>query len=450
MLFPELRNLFKRTDAGELLTLGLDQKGVTFTPVSVGEADFYRKYPEIYSILAGGLPSWSGESVSIETALQHPVVWACNGLISRALGFMPALLMQSTAKGKREATEHPMYAAMRYSPNEEISAQSFSEMLTSHCLLQGDGYAHILRRSGTGVAIGLNPLLPGQVDVGREKTGQKRLVYVVKNQFGAVDKTYTLERGKPHDILHLRGLSRDGITGISVIETGRNSIGTALAAERNVAGFWANGGRTAYLLEMVKAFKDEDAYKKFRDDWDTTYSVPHKAPILENGTTYKQIGSSMVEAQAIEFRLAAVAEICRWFNISPSLVGDASRATLNNQEQYALQFKNMTLNDWTSRWGQDFRRCVLTPEEQLQGYILRHDEREFLRGDFATQMAGFATALQNGYLNIDEVRDEMDYNPLPNGAGSHHHVQINMGTLAKDGQIQPATSLVRLDTEGAA
>ena len=62
---------------------------------------------------------------------------------------------------------------------------------------------------------------------------------------------------------------------------------------------------------------------------------------------------------------------------------------------------------------------------------------EDLRGDFQTRMQGYATALQNGHLNIDEVRDLEDRNPLANGAGKHYHIQLNMQSLGGDGQ--PAT-----------
>jgi phage portal protein BeeE len=82
--------------------------------------------------------------------------------------------MQDKNGAKRQATEHPMYAAMKDLPNDEISAQTFRETRTSHALLQGNGYAKVVRRSGTGTAMQLQPLLPSQIEPDREKTGQKR------------------------------------------------------------------------------------------------------------------------------------------------------------------------------------------------------------------------------------------------------------------------------------
>lgn len=396
-------------------------------------ADFYRKsFPGMYGYLSGG-SSWSNEVVTVATALQHPAVWACNRVISESIGFIPAVLMQAKGNEKRVAEEHPFYSAMKNAPSEEITAQCFTEMLTSHCLLQGNGYAQIVRRSGTGIAIELRQLMPECVFPDREKAGQKRLVYVVKTKNEA-DRTYTVEAGRPQDILHLRGLGWDGLRGYPVVQMGRNSIGTAIAAERNAARFWANGGRVPYNLKLNQKFANDQASDKFRADWETIYSDPHKVPILEPWFDYQQTGMSMVDAQALESRQAAVAEICRWFSVSPHLIADLSRATFSNIEHLTLEFVKMTLTAWLNRWEQEIWRSVLTAKEKADGYFLRHNVNALLRGDFQTRMAGYAQALQNGFLNVDEVRDLEDRNPLPNDAGKSYHYQLNMQTTPGTGQ----------------
>jgi phage portal protein BeeE len=86
-----------------------------------------------------------------------------------------------------------------------MTAMGFRETLTSHCVLQGNAYAQIIRRSGTGVAIEMQPLMPNHVRAARDK--QKRLVYVVKVG-NDQEKTYPVERNKPQDIFHMRGITR--------------------------------------------------------------------------------------------------------------------------------------------------------------------------------------------------------------------------------------------------
>src|SRR5207248_3901802 len=138
---------------------------------------------------------------------------------------------------------------------------------------------------------------------------------------------------------------------------------------------------------------------------------------LENGLSYKHIVLSSQDSQMLESRLFGIHEICRWFLVSPHLVGDLSRATFSNIEQLALEFVKMTLSAWITRWEQELWRCVLTPAEKTQGYFFKHNLNALLRGDFQSRMAGYATMLQNGVASVDDIRDLEDWNRLPDGIG---------------------------------
>jgi HK97 family phage portal protein len=399
-------------------------------------------YWGIYSALSGGLPAWSGEPVSTETAMSLSAVWACNKVISESVGFLPINMMRQSGSSVEPATGHPTYNALKYAPNCEITTQNFTELLTSHGVLQGNGYAKIARRSGTGEAIEFYPIQPQMVFPDREKTGQRRLVYVVREEHQP-DKIYTVQRDKPQDILHLRGLGWDGMRGYSVITMARQSVGTALAQERNVANFYAKGGRVPYVLKHPNKFKTDTDADKFRADWEKIYSDPHKAPILEGGLVYESIGLSAADAQLIESRAFTISDICRWFSVFPTIVGDLSHATFSNIESLAEQFVRFTLMTHLTRWEQELWRCVLTPEEKGQGYFFRHNLSALLRADFQARMAGYAQMLQSGKNSINEVRGMEGENPID--GGDDHFVQVNMAPVQN---MQGATPAARIQVGG--
>lgn len=439
-MFEELkdraRGLLRSVDAPlSVVPSRKDDTGIVFSPTNI-EQYARNGYPRIVELL-GGTQSWTGEAVTTGSALALSTVWACNKVISESVGFLPLNMRQRKGNKQELATAHPMYAALRYGPNPEITAQSFSETLTSHAVLRGNAFSKIVRRSGTGTALELWQLDPDCVQVTREKTGQKRLVYVVKEQ-NQPDVSYTVVRGKPQDIFHMRGLGWDGMVGYSVIAMARQSFGMSLSQEKNVAQFYANGGRVPYILTMANKFENDQQFDRFRKDWQETYREPHKAPILENDIKYQQIGISAKDAQLLESRQFTIADICRWFSVSPHLVGDLSRATFSNIESLATQFVQFTLTTWLNRWEQELFRCVLTDEERAQGYFFQHDLDALLRSEFAARMAGYATALQNGWMNRDEVRAKEGLNPI-NG-GDEYLVQVNMTSLENAGKEQPAAA----------
>lgn len=428
MLFPELREKVREIRSGfgsDLISL--KQSGLVYDNY---DWSWYARHGFRGPSDPGySGRSWAGEHVSVDTAQNHSVVWACRRMIAEPVAFLPLVMMQETATGKYPAVEHPLYSALKNSPNAEQGAMEFREMLTGHVTMGGNAFAKIERRSGTDVAMALYPLMPANVQVSRERTGQKRVVYEVKEQYGP-NQIYPIERDKPQDILHVRSLSSDGLTGLSIVANARQSIGTAIGAERFTGEFWGNGGRVPYMLKLDKPFKNEQDFDKFRADWEATYRDPHRAPILEPYLTYQQIGMSLHDCQLLEARQFSVPEICRWFGISPHLVFDLSHATFSNIEHLALQFVTFCLTAWLKRWEEALWRCVLTPAEKSRGYYFKHNVAGLLRGDFPTRMAGYASALQNGHMNVDEVRDLEDRNPLPDGAGENYHIQLNMQSIS--------------------
>ncbi len=397
------------------------------------------KRGRMFHALGGGMRSWAGETVSLDAGMALSVVYACNKIISETKGFVPMKLRQRKGKYVEDATWHPMYRGMLYGPNAEITGQGFGELLTSHCVMRGNAYAQVVRRSGLGTAIEMNYLLPDNVRIDREKTGQRRLVYTVREP-RQPDRTYTVQRDKPQDILHVRGLGWDGLRGYSVLAMARQSMGTAIAQERNVAKFYENGGRVPYTLEMEKHFSEDSDYERFRKDWRETYSDPHAVPILTDGLKYNQIGLSAADAQLLESRQFTIPELCRWFGVSPHLVGDLSRATFSNIASLAEQFQRFTMLNWTTRWEQEGYRCILTPEEQADGYFWEHDYDAFLAAEFQQRMVGYAQMLQNGVSSINEVRGKEGMNPVD--GGDEHYVQVNLAAVG-DG-TEPKTSSARV------
>lgn len=382
-----------------------------------------------------GAPSWSGERVDANAALNHSVIWGCVNLISGIYALLPSAMYRDTAKGHVFERSHPMDQGMRMAPNVEMTASTLKQTMTTHYLMGGNSFAKINRRSGTGTAIELDLLQPAQVNPTREKnTPARRLVYEVKVGNSPM-QTYTVQRGKPQDILHIHGLSPDGIRGYCVTEMARHSIGNALATERNVGAFWRMGGRIPYNLKFIQDMKPADK-DKFRADWEETYSNPHRVPILPPNIDYQQTGQSAVDMQMNDSRLFAAPDLCRWFLVSPHLVGDLSRATFSNVENLAIQFVNFTLQPHINRWEQEMWRCILTDEEKHQGLYWKHDIKALTKGDFKTRMDGYATALNNAIETSNEVRAELGMNPLP--GGDDLRFPLNMQTYA---QIQSGMNL---------
>lgn len=382
-------------------------------------------FSRLYELHTGGT-TYTGKNITVRDALKCSTVWVCTHAITDAISSMPLPLMQKVNGGRRLANEHPLYGVLQQRPNEFQDAQRFRRLLGHWALNYGRAYARIARRSGTGSVTALYPIHPTSVETQQFDDGSLRHIVTVR---GGRKETLTSD-----DVLYLQNLSDDGITGIGAVEAGRQAIAMALVLEQYGALFFARGGTQAGVLKKAAPFGNDEAREQFRQDFERVYGSiqnAHKKLILEGEWEFKPFSVDPDKAQFVAVREFMIAEICRYYSISPHIAGDLSRATFSNIEHLALEFIQYTLMPWMIAWEQAIYNQLLTPRERAQSYYAKHNANALMRGDFATRMQGYATMLQNGVTSINECRELEDWDPIV--GGDAHHIQLNMQTVPGTG-----------------
>lgn len=206
-----------------------------------------------YSFFLG--QSASGKRVNERSAMQTSAVYACVRVISESVASLPLHVYKYNKNGgKEKAIDHPLYHLLHDEPNPEMTAYSFFEVALTHLLLWGNSYSQIIR-NGKGEVLGLYPLMPDRMNVDRDDKGNIYYEYSVSSDDPPTNKTGTV-RLKPEDILHVPGLSFDGLVGYSPIAMAKNAIGLGIAAEEYGSKFYANGAAPSGVLEHPGTLKD--------------------------------------------------------------------------------------------------------------------------------------------------------------------------------------------------
>ncbi|ADL50550.1 phage portal protein [Clostridium cellulovorans] len=348
----------------------------------------------------------AGVIVNEETAMRTTAVYACVRVIAETIASLPLPLYKRLLRGKEKATYHPLYTVLHDMPNSEMTSFSFRETMMTHLLLWGNAYAQIIKR-GNKISE-LWPLHPAYVRIDREPVTNK-LIY--KYNGGAEEIIYSQEQ-----ILHISGLSFNGITGLSPISMARETIGLAQATEEFGSRFFSNGARPGGILQHPGIVKDPE---RLRKSWEEVYKGvqnSHKIAVLEEGMQYKEIGIPPNDAQFLETRKFQLNEICRIFRVPPHLIGDLERATFSNIEHQSIDFVVHTIRPWLVRWEQAIQKALI-PEEERAIYFAKFTVDGLLRGDFKTRMDGYAVGRQNGWYSANDVREFEDLNPIPEDMG---------------------------------
>lgn len=353
------------------------------------------------------ITSEAGVNVTSDSAMQTSAVYAAVRVIAESVASLPLLVYQRlNSGGKERVPNQNIYKILHGRPNSFQTAFEFWEMVTAMLCLRGNAY---LFKGKTGDNK-IKELLPLQVDnVMPEQQSDWSIEYHVNSGDGRLLGTFT-----SNEIMHIRGLTLDGIMGISPIAYHRNAIGLTIEANDYGARFFKNSARPSGIIEHPKTLGPE-AYERLKRDWKQQYGGKNTAEtaILEEGMQFKPVTMTNEDGQFLETRQFQIEEIARIFRVPAVLLQHADKtSTYASSEQFFLSFTKYTLMPWLRR----IESCVnkdLFPA--TSNYFAEFLVDALERADAKTRSEFYASALQNEWMSRNEVRERENLNRISGG-----------------------------------
>lgn len=356
----------------------------------------------------------SGERIDETSVLGLSTAWSCVNLLAGTIGSLPLMVYRTDRAGVRsEARDHPLYRILHDAPNVEQTSLDFWEGAAASIELKGNAIARKMRGS-VGQLVGLEPLAWDYVSVSRNSEGA--LIYRQSSD------TFAAE-----DILHIRGFGGSPLGGLSTIAFGANAFGMARSVDRAAGIMFRNGVRPSGILSSDQKLEpgkrkllEELVGEKFAGAMNTGRPM-----LLDNGLKWAALTINPNDAQMLESRNFGVEEICRMFGVPPHLIGHTAGNTQlgSSIEQQTLGFQTFTLRKRLRRIELAIQQQLLTPADVAQGVTVEFNMEGILRGDSAARADFYASALQNGWMTINEVRRMENLPPVPGGDVPHLQMQ---------------------------
>ena len=253
------------------------------------------------------------------------------------------------------------------------------------------------------------------------------------------------------DVIHFRQYCpRHPLVGESPIAAAALACGINVALSQTQAAFFSNMARPSGILSTDQALSKEQmdrlraAFKEQSAGWSRG-----ELPILANGLKFQALAVNSVDAQLIDSQRMSVEDIARAYGVPLPLIGDLSKATLNNTESLINLWLSMALGSTLENVERSFEKAfAFGPSD-----VIELDTAALLRVDMLQRIDALTKGVQGGLYTPNEARAIEGLNPADDGDEPMMQVQMAPLSILADGPAvaargTPASSSAAMNDDG--
>ena len=353
--------------------------------------------------------------VNDRSVMAVPAAWRAITMLSFLVASFPFALIRREPDGTpgEEIFNHPVARAFNRKANPRQSAFEFRRLMQTHLCLRGNAFARI----NTTLRNDEISFIPYQLDrvTPRLTSDNTEIEFVIKQGRNQRDRVLPQS-----EVLHFRGMSIDGVEGLSPIEVARLTFAKSLEGQNASMRILQNGTFAGFGLKHPGKLSDK-AHENIQNSFVDRVAGSKNAgtpPIFEEGLEPVTLGFNATDAQFLEGQRFSLGDIGRLYGVPGHLLGDTEKSTtwgtgLSEQTQGFVSFNLM---DW-----------VLVFESAIDFQLL-DDERLFpklrsdaiARGDPKARAAYYKDMRLIGGMNANEVRRAEDMPSRTDEGGSEY------------------------------
>ena len=332
--------------------------------------------------------NWAGTYVDQNTALGIPAIYRGITLISDAIGALPLCAYRN----KRKVVPTPQIL-MRPVPN-ETRMETISAMAAA--LIVHGNYIAVLGEPGAnGLPDSIYPVSPDRVEVSKLNG---RITYKID------EKSYDQS-----EIMHIKNFTMPGdLVGKGILAVAKQALGKEIAINEYASRYFDGGVNPTAVIKSANPDLTQEEADALKNAWMAMYSSRNRSPVVMNSTTdFEVLSSNAAESQLVEAQTAGLTEAANILGLPPYFLGSPnSSRTYSNVVEENLQLIKWSIQPIAERIEAAFSDLLV--RGQTAGF--KYDS--LLKTDTASRYNAYATALSNGFLTVDEVRDYENLDPM--------------------------------------
>ncbi|WP_297712042.1 phage portal protein [Clostridium sp.] len=343
-------------------------------------------------LLAAGLIE---DSITRIEALNIPTLAGCVELISSLVASIPIKLYKEEDEEVTEIKDDIRLKLLNEETGDTLTSFEMKKALVIDYLLMGNGYIYINKERGK--IESLHYVKEGDVSINRN----------VDPIFKNYDVLVNGHIYKPYNFIKLLRHTDNGFDGYGIIEENIILLSVIYNSLKYENILSKTGGNKKGFIESEGKLNFE-AMLNLKEQWRNMYSNnTENCIVLNKGLNFKESQATPTELQLNENKITNGSEICKIFNIPPSIISGDGKA---NEGDFDKMFKMAILPILNSLIASINRDLLL--EKEKKSFYFGYDANELLKGDIEKRFKAYEIAIKNKIMGVNEVRYKEDLEPI--------------------------------------
>jgi HK97 family phage portal protein len=338
--------------------------------------------------------------VTTANVLRVSDAYACVRVLADGISTLPLHAYRRTEQGRVSAGDNARIVQLLKRPAPGSTGVDLISQIMVHVNVYGEAFVGKWRADAEIVQLAL--ISPESIQV--ELCG-RRILYMLDTVKGRT------EHG-PDDILHIKGMSLDGLRGLSPVAQCRVALGLSSSLQQSAKSFTEHGSAPSGVLSVSGS---PDAAERIQEKWHARHGGVenmHKVAVVSGDIKFTPVGFSADDSQFLQQRELSAREVARIFRV-PAWVIDAPTGdslTYANVAEQNRALATHSLRPWATR----IERAISNDADLCPGgTYVQFDFDGLLRASSEQRAQSYTAALnpETGWMRRDEVRELEDLPP---------------------------------------
>lgn len=348
----------------------------------------------------GGYAS-SGELITADTVLQNPAVLNGVRAIATNCSRVPMDCYKRLPDGSRIRDENHPAQAVLHKPNKFSTKSVLLSSWVANAIVWGNGYIYI-NRGNYGEPESLVLLDSAATGIVIEKNeNDEDVLFYTTTKDGRWHKLYA------DDVLHLRGIGNDGISGLPLFSLLAETFGLGITLQRYTNVYFQNGNKPSVIITLPPEMGDPKAMEAFRKDWNDVHAGgvqnAFKPALLRPGMLATVLPNNNDSAQLNELRESEIVQVANALGLSSYIInGRISSVAYGSVQQERLSFLD-TIDIWLHGMEEEFSSKLLR-SDQFSSHYIEGNRKALVKVTPETEAELIIKYRNNGLLSDEEAR----------------------------------------------